>query len=66
MNPSILVAFATFMADFLVNNKLVPPPQSEDEAKMLITLVLKKFDQFLVVMRQAGAIMPAAPPGDIN
>ena len=73
MNPTALLAvtFATFMADFLILNGLVPPPRNEEEAKGLIALVLQKFDEFAHSMHAQGAFDPAPAPnapanGDIN
>ena len=64
MNPTALLAvtFATFMADFLIINGLVPQPQNEEEAKGLIALVLKKFDEFAHALHALGAFDPAPAP----
>ena len=51
MDPqNVLLAFAIFMADFLVLNGIAPAPKNQEEADILIKLVIRKFDAFNTMM----------------
>lgn len=51
MGPqNVLLAFAIFMANFLVLNGMAPAPKNQEEADILIKLVIRKFDEFSMMM----------------